>query len=180
MFLTFKWIIAQSNFQCHERKHCLHGVGFNIIRCQGRAMLFTLSCRWNGPINRNQMMMMMMTMREYVQPRSYLAVVHLGLHDALHVFLLHGWWHPKAVPHTQDLCPALGVRHLHRTVQDHRPRVQLEPKHMITVVRCWKKNREHEKKTNKTWGRKKKCYNNNNFVDQIKFSIVLFPTAGVP
>lgn len=86
-------------------------------------------------------------MHEHLQPIPYLAVVHLGLHDAFHVFLLHGWRHPKTVPHAQDLCPALGVCHLHRTVQDHRPRVQLEPENTITVVRFWKKKREHEKKT---------------------------------
>lgn len=83
--------------------------------------------------------------------RSYLAVVHLGLHDALHVFLLHCWWDSKTVPHAQDLCPAVGVRHLHRPVQDHRPRVQLESKHTIWAVRCRKKKRKHLK------------HNNNNF-----------------
>lgn len=98
--------------------------GFNILRSISRSAL--CSSHWLTTNGHN--------MLNYLQPCSYLAVVHLGLHDALHVFLLHGWWHPKTVPHAQDLRPAVGVRHLHWTVQDHWPRVQLESKHMVVLV----------------------------------------------
>lgn len=83
-------------------------------------------------------------MSKHLQPLPYLAVVHLGLHHALHVFLLHGRRDPKTVAHAQDLCPALGVRHLHRAVQDNRPRVQLEKKHKVTGVRFCKMTKRHQ------------------------------------
>ena len=126
--------------QYHEFKHFRHEwvtVGLNMIRWADFVTCFsTLPCRENRPVNPPA--------AEEHSHGSYLAVVHLGLHDALHVFFLHGWWYPEAVPHTKGLCPVVGVRHLHRTVQNHRPWVQLKQWHMIIVVRCLRKKREYK------------------------------------
>lgn len=67
--------------------------------------------------------------------RTYLAIIHFGLHDTFHVLLLHGWWHPKTVAHTENLRPALRIRHFHRTVKDDWPRVQLKSKTTTTRFR---------------------------------------------
>ena len=89
---------------------------------------------------------------------SYLAVVHLGLHHTLHVFLLHGRWHPEAVPHTQDLRPAVGIRHFHRTVENHRPGIQLYK----NTRRWWldvRRREESMKSKQQKWNRGRNCNN---------------------